>query len=85
MITGRCPRCHGTMTAQYDNGWEEECLQCGYIRNASTPKTNNLNHRQYDVGLPYTSSPASCTCVAYNVIPYFARQNSLARELHGRI
>ena len=81
MIVGTCPRCKGTMTAQYDNGWEAECIQCGFIRPEKTPKTNNRNHRQYDVGVPYTSSPSMCQCLAYPTLPKFARHKRLTEDV----
>ena len=78
MITGRCPRCHGSLSRQYDEGWEDECIQCGYIRFLTDiPKSNNLNHRQYDVEIPYTSSPSICQCIAYPTIPRFSRLNRM--------
>ena len=73
MITGQCPRCHGTLTRQYDEGWEDECLQCGFIQPIEHPKPNNLNHRRYDISMPYASSPMTCACIAYNTLPRFAR------------
>ena len=80
MIVGTCPRCHGQLTEQYDDGWEEECLQCGFIRPIKTPKTNHLNHAQYDVSMPYTASPLVCRCVLYETIPMFARSGWLEQD-----
>jgi hypothetical protein len=91
MITGRCPRClNGQLTIENDEGWQEHCIQCSYIRPrpdiiSITKGRRILNSRQFDVSVPYTSSPSECTCVAYNTIPMFARQNSLFKESHGRV
>jgi hypothetical protein len=73
MIVGTCPRCNGTLTLQHDNGWEYACIQCGYIRPVKASKENRLNHAQYDVSMPYTASPMTCQCLAYDTIPRFAR------------
>jgi ribosomal protein S27AE len=32
-----CPKCGGDVFIDYDlNGWYEECLQCGYLRDLKT-------------------------------------------------
>ena len=32
-----CPKCGGDVFVDYDiNGWYEECLQCGYLRDLKT-------------------------------------------------
>jgi DNA-directed RNA polymerase subunit M/transcription elongation factor TFIIS len=32
-----CPKCGGDLFVDYDlNGWYEECLQCGYLRDLKT-------------------------------------------------
>lgn len=80
MLTGKCPRCNGQMSHQYDEGWEDVCLQCGYIRYSALPKTNHLRHQQYDVSLPYTGSPLIGRCVAFPVLPFFARQLPAERK-----
>jgi DNA-directed RNA polymerase subunit M/transcription elongation factor TFIIS len=31
--SGHCPKCHGHLYLDRDfNGWYEQCLQCGYIK-----------------------------------------------------
>jgi len=44
-----CPRCRGDIFIDKElDGWHEQCLQCGYVRNI--PNTVNVHQHSGDKG-----------------------------------
>ncbi|MFA5309678.1 MAG: hypothetical protein WC370_09385 [Dehalococcoidales bacterium] len=56
--SGRCPKCGGNLYLEKDyNGWYEQCLQCGHIKDLAVVYQHRKVTRQ--VAQPDTEDTAS--------------------------